>query len=100
MFLDSLTAKQAKKVTGVLGIVETLPVVPIQYFKKLVGTDDIWEIRVDLGSDIFRLLGFMDKGSLVILTNGFAKKSRKTPSAEIDIAEQRKKDYLSRGSKK
>ena len=96
-FLDSLTAKQAKKVTWVLGIVESLPIVPIQYLKKLVGTDDVWEIRVDLGNDAFRLLGFMNKGNLVILTNGFAKKSQKTPGTEIDIAEQRKRDYLSRG---
>jgi phage-related protein len=100
VFLDSLTAKQAKKVTWVLAIVETLAIVPIQYFKKLVGTDDIWEVRVEFGSDTFRLLGFMDKGNLVILTNGFAKKSQKTPSAEIDTAQQRKKDHLRRGNKK
>jgi len=100
VFLDSLTAKQAKKVTWVLAIVETLAIVPIQYFKKLVGTVDIWAVRIDFGSDTFRLLGFMDEGNLVILTNGFAKKSQKTPATEIDIAEQRKKDYLSRGVNK
>lgn len=74
--------------------------VPIRYFKKLEGTDDIWEVRVDLANDTFRLLGFMHKGNLVILTNGFAKKSQKTPSVEIKLAEQRKKDFLIRGSKK
>ncbi|NOT46900.1 MAG: type II toxin-antitoxin system RelE/ParE family toxin [Acidobacteria bacterium] len=99
-FLDSLTGKQARKVTWVLEIVETFPIVPIQYFKKLIGTNDIWEVRVDFGSDTLRLLGFMDKGNLVILTNGFAKKSQKAPPAEIDIAEQRKKEYLSRGVNK
>lgn len=98
-FLDSLSAKQAKKVTWVLQIVETFASVPIQYFKKLVGTDDIWEVRIDFGNDTFRLLGFMEKGNLVILTNGFAKKSQKTPASEIDLAQQRKKDHLSRGTK-
>jgi phage-related protein len=95
-FLDSLTAKQAKKVAWVLQIIEEIPLVPIQYFKKLEGTDDIWEVRIDSGSDTFRLLGFFDKGNLVILTNGFAKKTQKTPSAEITLAENRKKDWLER----
>lgn len=96
-FLNSLAAKQAQKVTWVLNLVETLDIVPIQYFKKLEGTDDIWEVRVDFGGSTFRLLGFMDRGSLVILTNGFAKKTQKTPATEIRLAEQRKADHLNRG---
>lgn len=99
IFLDTLNAKQAQKVVWVLALIETTAMVPKQYLKKLVGTDDIWEVRVEFGNDTFRLLGFMDKGDLVILTNGFAKKSQKTPSAEIEIAEQRKKDHLNRGKK-
>lgn len=95
-FLDSLSGKQAQKVLWVLRLVEELPLVPVQYFKKLVGTDDIWEVRIQLGNDIFRLLGFLEQGQLVILINGFAKKSQKTPPQEIEIAEQRKRDYLSR----
>ena len=99
-FLDALQAKQAKKVTWVLKLVETLEMVPIQYFKKLDGTDGIWEVRVDFGSDTFRLLGFMFKGNLIVLTNAFTKKSPKTPASEIDLAEARRKDWLSRGNKK
>jgi phage-related protein len=98
-FLDSLSAKQAKKVTWVLQIVESFAMVPVQYLKKLEGTKDIWEVRVDIGNDAFRLLGFFDHGNLIILTNGFAKKSRKTPAAEISLAEERRKDHLSRGTK-
>ncbi len=96
-FLDSLPAKQARKIAWVLQIIETIPMVPVQYFKKLEGTDNIWEVRVDFGNDAFRLLGFMDEGNLVILASGFAKKSQKTPTAEIRLAEQRKRDYFSRG---
>jgi len=99
-FLDALPAKQAKKITWVLRLVETLEVVPIQYFKKLDGTDDIWEVRADFSSDTFRLLGFFDKGNLVILTNGFAKKTQKIPVTEISLAERRKKDYQNRGKTK
>lgn len=95
-FLRSLTTKQFEKVTWVLKVISELPFIPKQYFKKLTGTDDIWEVRVDSGNDTFRLLGFLDKGSFVILTNGFAKKTERTPPNEIRIAEQRKKDYESR----
>ena len=98
-FLDSLSPKQRTKVLWVLGLVESQDRVPITFFKKLVSTNDIWEIRVSLGSDIFRLLGFLDNNNLVILTNGFVKKTQKTPPQEIAIAEQRKKDYLARRKK-
>ena len=95
-FLDALSAKQAKKVTWVLQIIETMDVVPVQYFKKLDGTDEIWEVRIDFGSNTFRLFGFFEKGNLIILTNGFAKKTQKVPASEISLAEQRKKDYQNR----
>ena len=77
-------------------MVEELDVVPVTYFKKLVNTDNIWEVRVQIGNDILRLLGFLDDGNLVVLTNGFQKKTQKTPKLEIDIAENRKRDYFQR----
>ena len=92
-FLRSLTVRQFEKVTWVLKLLREVPLVSRQYFKKLIGTDDIWEVRIDSGSDTFRILGFMEKGNFVVLTNGFAKKTEKTPSKEIKIAEQRKADY-------
>jgi phage-related protein len=70
--------------------------VPQEYFKKLQNSDGIWEIRVKQGNNAFRLPGFLDKGKLVILTNGFAKKSQKTPLQEIALAEQRKHEYQER----
>ena len=99
-FLDSLGAKQAQKVLWVLRAVRELPHVPQQYFKKLEGTDDLWEVRAEFGGDAFRLLGFWDEGRLIILTNGFAKKTQKTPEREIALAEQRKRDHLSRRKQK
>ena len=98
-FLDSLTGKQAQKVVWVLRLIEELEIVPHQYFEKLVNTEDIWEVRVQFGGDIFRLLGFFAGSSLLILTNGFAKKSQKTPRQEIDLAIRRKGEYLSRQRK-
>jgi hypothetical protein len=56
-FLVSLTGQQAQKVTWVLRLVEEIDRVPAQYFKKLVTTDGIWEIRAESGGDVFRLQG-------------------------------------------
>ena len=95
-FLDSLNAKLVQKVLWVLRAVQELPRVPQQYFKKLEGRDDLWEVRAEFGGDAFRLLGFWDAGRLILLTNGFAKKTQKTPERELALAEQRKRDYLSR----
>ncbi len=95
-FLDSLTAKQAQKATWVMQLIEEIDVVPVQYFKKLVNTDDIWEVRIQVGNNIFRVLGFLDDQRLVVLNHAFQKKTQKTPKKEIKIAEKRKKDYLRR----
>ena len=95
-FLDSLKPKEAQKVTWVLKLIEELPKIPKQYFKKLINTDDIWEVRVSVGKNIFRLLGFFQGNNLIILTNAFQKKTQKTPQSMIKIAEQRKKEYLKR----
>lgn len=99
-FLDSLTGKQAQKAAWVLRLVEELDSVPAQYFKKLSGTDDIWEVRIQMGGEIIRLLGFFYGSRFVVLTNGFAKKTRKTPDKEIELAERRKRDYMSRNKKR
>ena len=98
-FLDSLSGKQAQKVIWVLRLIEELDKVPTQYLKKLINTDDIWEVRIQFGGNIFRLLGFFNGTTLLILTNGFAKKSQKTPRQEIDLATRRKNEYLSRKRK-
>jgi len=95
-FLDSFRGKQANKITWVLEIFEDTSIVPTQYFKKLKGTDDIWEIRVIFSGDIFRLLGFFETDGNFIITNGFVKKTQKTPLNEITIAEERKSNYYER----
>lgn len=92
-FLNQLTPQQKKKTAFVLSLVEDLPVVPKDYFKKMKGTDDLWEVRIQSGNNSFRLLGFFDGTELVILNHAFFKKTRKTPKKEIKTAEQRKKDY-------
>ncbi len=95
-FLDSLPGKAAQKIVWVLQLVEELDIVPISYFKKLAGTDDLWEIRIQIGNNTFRLLGFFAGKSILVLNHAFQKKTQKTPTKHIKLAESRKRDYLSK----
>lgn len=61
------------------------------YSKKLV--DGIYELRVKFSSDIVRIIYFFYKDRIIVLTNGFTKKSQKTPKKEIELALKRKKEY-------
>lgn len=94
-FLDSLPPKVAQKVTWVLGLLEDLEVISAQYFAKMPGTDNIWECRIKLGSNIYRIFAFWDENK-IILTHGFIKKTQKTPRNEIEKAENHKRDYFQR----
>jgi phage-related protein len=93
---DSLPGKHAQKVAWVLRLVERLDVVPESYLKKLSGSSGLWEVRAQAGGNSYRLLGFFDGSMLLILTSGFSKKSRKAPVRELDLAQQRQRDYLRR----
>ena len=70
-------------------LIEDLEVIPVQYFKKLVNTDDLWEIRVQVGSNAFRLLGFLEGNRVVILNHAFQKKTQATAKRDIDLAKAR-----------
>ena len=95
-FLDSLPSKAAQKVTWVLNLLEDSDIVPSTYFKKLVGTEEIWECRIQFSSNAYRIFCFFADNSVVVLTHGFAKKSQKTPRSEIEKAEVFRKDFLRR----
>jgi hypothetical protein len=70
-------SESAQKVTWVFQLIEDLVQVPSRYFKKLVNTQDLWEIRVSAGSNIFRLIGFFDGPNIVVEAHGFQKKDPK-----------------------
>jgi len=77
-FLDKLSPKQAQKVTWVLKLIEDLERIPSIYFKKMINTEDLWEVRVAVGSNIFRLICFFDGPNVVVLAHAFQKKTQKT----------------------
>ncbi len=93
-FYKSQDNKTQEKIEYVLDLVRFERQVPKKFFKYLDDTDGIYEIRVITTFKSIRILCFMDKGELIVLTNCFLKKTQKTPRKEIKIAERLKKEYL------
>jgi len=93
-FFDELKPEVKKKFNWTLQLIATIDKVPEKYFKHLTGTTGLYEIRVEVGSDIYRVFSFFDRGQLVVLVNGFQKKTQKTPKSEIEFAEKIKKEYF------
>jgi phage-related protein len=89
--------KQSKKVKAKIiwtfDLLEDLQRVPETYLKHIESTDGLYEIRVQFGSNIFRIFCFFDEGQLVVLANGFQKKTQKTPIKEIEMALKIKAEY-------
>ncbi len=96
-YFEDFLRKQPKKVQDkifkILEAIETLERIPTTYLKLIAETDGLYEARIQLGSDIWRVFCFFDKGKLVILLNGFQKKSQKTPKGEIEKAKKLMKAY-------
>lgn len=74
------------KLIKILDILETVERVPITYLKYIEGSNGLFEVRVQLGSDIFRIFCCFDGNRLVVLFSGFQKKTQKTPTKEIERA--------------
>ena len=81
------------KIIWTFELIEELQKVPEIYLKHIENTEGLFEIRIQQSGDIFRIFCFFDKGQLVVLANGFQKKSQKTPRQEIDKALKIKKEY-------
>lgn len=92
-FFNQQSKKVKEKIVWTFDLIEDLQRVPETYFKHIEDTDGLYEIRVQLGSDIFRIFCFFDKGNLVVLANGFQKKTQKTYKKEIELALKIKAAY-------
>ena len=84
-FYHKQNQKTKDKINWTIKLVQTLDRIPEKYFKHIVETT-LYEMRILVGSNIFRVLCFFDKGMLVVVLNGFQKKSQKTPKREIQLA--------------
>ena len=92
-FYNKQKQKVKDKIIWTFKLIETIQQVPEGYLKHLEGTDGLYEIRVQQGSDIFRIFCFFDQGKLIVLANAFQKKTQKTPKPEIEKALKIKRDY-------
>lgn len=92
-FYKTLTEKVQTKIIWTFRIIEDLERIPEIYFKSLENTDGIYEIRVQSGSNIYRIFCFFDDKKIVVVGNGFQKKTQKTPVKEIEKAQKIRKEY-------
>lgn len=93
-FFKEQTRKVQDKIIKVLDILETVERVPTTYLKYIEGTNGLFKIRVQLGSNIFRIFCCFDGNRLVVLFSGFQKKSQKTPPGEINRAIKIMNEYF------
>ena len=90
-FFENLKPEVKNKFNWTLQLIATMERIPSKYFEHLTHTSGIYEIRVEVGSDIYRVFSFFDRGQIIILINGFQKKTQKTPKNEIEFAEKLKR---------
>ena len=87
--------KVKEKIIWTFDLIEEIEKVPETYLKHIENTEGLYEIRVQQANDIFRIFCFFDQGKLVVLANGFQKKTQKTPKQEIEKAKKIKLEYES-----
>ena len=98
-FLLEQPEKVQDKIFKIIEIIEYQQRIPEKYLKHIEGQKGLYEARISLGSDIWRVFCFFDKGKLVILLNGFQKKSQKTPKSDLELAIKLMKDYYDEKNK-
>ena len=85
-FYENQPDKVQRKIEWTLNLIKVTRQVPEKYFKHLEGTKGLYEIRVEVGNNIYRIFSFFDRGNLVVLGNAFQKKTQKTPKQELEKA--------------
>jgi phage-related protein len=94
-FFDKQSEKAKEKIDYVLFLLTHIDKVPEKFLKHIEGQKGLYEIRVEHGSNIFRIFCCFDKGKIVVLFNGYQKKSNKTSSQQIELANKLMKEYFS-----
>lgn len=93
-FYDNQPEKVQEKIEYVLMILKTVQFVPKIFLTHISGEEGLYEIRVEFESNIYRIFCCFDQGDLILLFNGFQKKSQKTPRKEIRLARTLKNEYF------
>ena len=92
-FLEQ-NSKVREKIAYVFKIISSVQNIPTKFLKHLEGTDGLYEIRIEIESNIYRIFCCFDKGNVVVLFNAFQKKTQKTPKNEIELATKLKNEYF------
>jgi len=92
-FYKDLDIKIKSKIKYVFELIKQVDRVPQKFLSPMTEYEGLFEIRIEYGSNIYRVFCCFDKGSLVVLLNGFQKKTQKTPKKEIEKAMRLKKEY-------
>ena len=98
-FYEELPDSVQTKIEWTLNLIRVTQQVPEKYFKHLKGTKGLYEIRVEVGSNIYRIFSFFDKGNLVVLGNAFQKKTQKIPKQELEKALKIMEEYQNENKK-
>ncbi|WP_333864492.1 type II toxin-antitoxin system RelE/ParE family toxin [Chitinophaga sp.] len=93
IFYEAQREEVKAKIIWTIKGIEAVERIPTSYVKHIEGTNGLYEMRIKFGTDIFRIFCFFDKGKLIILANGFQKKTQKTPVQEILKALKIKREY-------
>ena len=93
-FYLSVNNSVKEKIGYVFRLIKTVEKVSEKFLKHIEGTDGLFEIRIEVGSNIYRVFCCFDKGNLVVLFNAFQKKTQKTPHKEIELAEKLMAEYF------
>ncbi len=98
-FYINVDDKVKEKIGYVFRLIKTVDKVPEKFLKHIEGREGLYEIRIEVGSNIYRIFSCFDKGNLIVLFNAFQKKSQKTPAQEIELAEKLKLEYFNLNKK-
>ncbi len=93
-FYIAQNEKVREKIAYVFNVIKYVAKVPEKFLKHMEGTDGLFEVRIEVGSNIFRIFCCFDKGNIVVLFNAFQKKSQKTPKQELELAIKLKQEYF------
>jgi phage-related protein len=94
-FFNKQSEKAKEKIDYVLFLITHIEKVPEKFLKHLEGQKGLYEVRVEHGNNIFRIFCCFDKGKIVVLLNGYQKKTQKTSHKEIEMANKLKQEYFS-----
>ncbi|TRZ81330.1 MAG: type II toxin-antitoxin system RelE/ParE family toxin [Sediminibacterium sp.] len=99
-FYDEQDEEVQTKIEWTLTLISTITVVPVKYLKHIEGTKGLYEIRIEVNSNIYRIFCFFYEGNIIVLGNAFQKKTEKTPKSEITKALKIMEEYKNENDKK